>query len=681
MPSSRFRAAGSASAGPFFASSSVLLPVVVVLALLSAWSVAYEVGDTLVPALGRTLLFRGVAHDIAFGVAAVLLIWRGLRAERGWTLIGVGALCWAAGDVYWSLELSGLSSPPAPSWADAGYLLFYPLAFAGLLSLVRGRTSGAPRTLVADALAAALAVGAVSAAVVVQPVLATAAGGILAVATNLAYPLGDLLLLGLIVGATALGNWRLSRTWVLVGAAVVVFWIADSFYLVTVARDTYQQDAWYNPLWFWSPVLVAWAAWLPRRDAVQAGERTSGARGIVLPLMFALGALAILVRSSFDSVGLPAIVLATSSLLVIMWRLTLTWRENSRLLAASRNEAMTDALTGLPNRRALAVDLELRILGANAEDSFTLVMFDLDGFKHYNDNFGHPAGDALLQRLGRNLASHLHGSGIAYRMGGDEFCALIDGPGRPADVRVEAAAAALGERGEGFSIGCSYGSIRLPIETEDGEDALRIADQRMYEQKRSGRTSASRQSRNVLLRALTERNPELGTHLRDVAALASATAEMLSLPPEEVEHIRHAAELHDVGKVAIPEAILEKPTSLDENEWAFMRRHTLIGERILAAAPDLRPVAFLVRSSHEKFDGTGYPDELAGQDIPLGSRIIAVCDAFDAMTTDRPYQRATDQDSAIAELQRCAGSQFDPAVVERFCELLASQRMGTRRAA
>ena len=203
----------------------------------------------------------------------------------------------------------------------------------------------------------------------------------------------------------------------------------------------------------------------------------------------------------------------------------------------------------------------------------------------------------------------------------------------------------------------------------------------MYEQKRGGRASASRQSRNVLLRALTERNPELGTHLRDVAALASATAATFSLPPEEVEQIRHAAELHDVGKVAIPEAILEKPTSLDENEWAFIRRHTLIGERILAAAPDLRPVASLVRSSHENFDGTGYPDALAGQDIPLGSRIIAVCDAFDAMTTDRPYRKATDEQSAIAELRRCAGGQFDPAVIERFCELLTSQRTATRRAA
>jgi HD-GYP domain-containing protein (c-di-GMP phosphodiesterase class II) len=139
----------------------------------------------------------------------------------------------------------------------------------------------------------------------------------------------------------------------------------------------------------------------------------------------------------------------------------------------------------------------------------------------------------------------------------------------------------------------------------------------------------------------------------------------------DVEQIRQAAELHDVGKVAIPDAILDKPGRLNDDEWAFIRRHTLIGERILAAAPALRSVATLVRSSHENFDGSGYPDGLVGSEIPLGSRIISVCDAFHAMTTDRPYRQAMSQSDAIAELRRCAGQQFDPAVVEQFCRALA----------
>jgi HD-GYP domain-containing protein (c-di-GMP phosphodiesterase class II) len=231
---------------------------------------------------------------------------------------------------------------------------------------------------------------------------------------------------------------------------------------------------------------------------------------------------------------------------------------------------------------------------------------------------------------------------------------------------VVGAAAALSEHGEGFHIGCSYGAIALPREASDVAEALRIADQRMYAQKNAGRSSASRQSRDVLLRALAERNPELRDHLSGVAELAEATALRLGLSHEEVEQVRHAAELHDVGKVAVPDAILAKPGPLDETEWAFIRRHTIIGERIIAAAPALTHVAALVRSSHERWDGTGYPDGLAAERIPLGARVVAVADAFDAMLSPRPYSDAGTPEAALAELRRCAGTQFDPAVVAAF---------------
>ncbi len=656
-----------------------------VLVVLTLWQVGDQLSNTALPGLARTLPFTGIAPDITFVLCGLLLILRGVRGERGWILIGLGAICWAAGDMYWTLALTDLNNPPVPSWADAGYLLFCPLTFAGIAGLVRGRVTGAPTTLIVDALAAALAVGAVSAAVVLEPVLVHSSGNTMAVATNLAYPLVDMLLVGLIVGATALGDWRLQPTWVLLGLSAVVFWVADSLYLITVANNTYQADAWFNPLWNASPLLAAWAAWLPVGAGVTQRRATTPeqtrVRGIIMPLLFALTALGLLVSSSFRSVGVIAILLATLSLLVIMTRLVLTWRENAGLLRASQTEAMTDLLTGLGNRRALASELSRRIERGGADGPYVLALFDLDGFKHYNDNFGHPAGDALLQRLGRSLSAHLAGRGTAYRMGGDEFCALIDltAPlagfleevvGAPAGL-VEDVAGALSERGEGFAIGCSYGSILLPEEAEDIESALRIADQRMYAQKRGGRASAARQSSDVLLRALAERSPDLSSHLQDVAQLAEATATACGLEPTEIEQVRQAAELHDVGKVAIPDAILEKSGALDASEWAFIRRHTLIGERIVAAAPVLRHVAGLVRSSHENFDGTGYPEGLAGKEIPLGARIIRVCDAFDAMVSDRPYRPARTEAEALAELRRCAGSQFDPTVVERFCDALS----------
>jgi two-component system cell cycle response regulator len=196
----------------------------------------------------------------------------------------------------------------------------------------------------------------------------------------------------------------------------------------------------------------------------------------------------------------------------------------------------------------------------------------------------------------------------------------------------------------------------------------------MYAQKSSARASAGRQSSAVLLRVLAERHPDLEGHLHGVSRHAVAVGRRLGIDDETLEQLCLAAELHDVGKIAIPDAIMHKAGPLDETEWAFMRRHTLIGERIVAAAPALGPVAKLVRASHERWDGTGYPDAMAGNDIPLGARIIAVCDAYDAMVSDRPYRRGRSAAAAIDELRRCAGTQFDPAVVDAFVAELATQR-------
>jgi len=341
-------------------------------------------------------------------------------------------------------------------------------------------------------------------------------------------------------------------------------------------------------------------------------------------------------------------------------------------LRASRRElqsaATSDALTGLSNRRRLFADLERST--ARGDDAL-LLLFDLDGFKSYNDTFGHLAGDALLARLGHALARALEGRGRAYRLGGDEFCVLARPEGR-AQLEL-AATAALSEHGDGFAVSASYGAVAIPAEASLAEDAMRLADQRMYAQKTSARASAGRQSTDVLLRVLAERHPDLEGHLDGVSRHAVAVGQRLGLDDEALDQLRLAAELHDVGKVAIPDAIIHKAGPLDESEWAFLRRHTLIGERIVAAAPALGPVAKLVRASHERWDGTGYPDATPGHDIPLGARIIAVCDAYDAMVSDRPYRRGRSATAAVDELRRCAGTQFDPAVVDAFVAELVAQ--------
>ena len=239
---------------------------------------------------------------------------------------------------------------------------------------------------------------------------------------------------------------------------------------------------------------------------------------------------------------------------------------------------------------------------------------------------------------------------------------------------------ALTERGEGFEVTTSYGSVVSPEEVSDATEALLIADRRMYARKGGRRMSPGRQSRDVLLRMLSERQPDLHAHLRGTADLALAVGRELGMDPEALDEVARAAELHDLGKVAIPDEILNKPGPLDETEWGFMRRHTIIGERILLAAPALKPVARLVRTSHERYDGSGYPDGLVGDEIPLGARIVGVCDAFDAMISERPYRDRLTESEAVAELERCSGHQFDPQVVTAFVQVMDRARAGAVRA-
>jgi two-component system cell cycle response regulator len=643
------------------------------LAALGCWLAVFEL-NLLTGAFPHTGLLLGrsshLVVDFGSGLLCALAAWRHRGPDRvAWLLVAVGTVCWAAGDTYWTAVLSQRDTIPVPSMSDFGYLAFPVLTFAGLARLLTARVHGAPRRLWVDGVTAALAVAAVAAAVVVPSIVDGIGGDWKSVATNAAYPLSDLILLGLVVAAMAVRGWRFDWAWALAAAGIVSFWAADSHYLVAVAQGGGGfPDPW-DAGWDVAFLMLSVAAVMaPARVAVAAREGRGRRRATILPLFFGATALGVLVYGGLGTVTPTAVVLAGLALLAVGVRLFIAFADNASMLEATRREAFTDALTGLGNRRALTQDLEREIAraGEPGAEPVVLALFDLDGFKHYNDCYGHPAGDDLLVRLGGNLARRVQGHGRAYRMGGDEFCALLRPRlARPAMVAAHAAAA-LRERGEGFDIGSSHGFVIAPLEVTDPAEALRLADQRMYAQKHGGRRSAGSQSRDVLLRALAERNPDLGEHLSQVAELAVAVATKMGLSPAEVEQVRHAADLHDVGKVAIPDAILDKPGPLDDEEWVFMRRHTVIGERIVAAAPALSDVAVLVRASHERHDGGGYPDGLKGDEIPLGARIVSVCDSFDAMVADRPYRDALPVDIALQELERCAGTQFDPAVVAAF---------------
>ena len=597
-------------------------------------------------------------------LAGVALILRavGLRAERsGWTLLGAALVSWGAGSVYYGAVLWTADTVPFPSPADAFYLGVYPLAYVGLAKLARARSDARTQLSWLDAAIGGLAVAAVGAAAVFGQIVAATGGSSIAIATNLAYPLGDLVLVALVVALMPLTGWKLGRSWVVLGAGLAFFGVSDTFYLLGIANGTYEAGTLLDAGWMLASLVVASAAWQPLAASVRA--HTRGWSAFALPAFFGAVSLGVLVYDHFVPTHLIALGCATACIVAVLGRMTLVFRENLVMLSVSRTDAVTDSLTRLGNRRKLLFDLEHR-------DAGTLVLLDLDGFKAYNDTFGHLAGDALLERLGRSLAAAA-GDGRAYRIGGDEFCVLADGASEPALV-AEAAGAALCERGDGFEISSSYGFALLPAEAND---ALRLADARMYAQKQTRRASAASQSKDVLLRALQERNPSLVDHISDVADLAVDVGRHLGLPDHELEQLRHVAELHDVGKVAIPDAILQKEGPLDPEEWSFVRQHTLIGERIVSAAPALAVVARTVRSTHERWDGLGYPDSLCGEEIPLLARIVAVCDAVSAMVSARPYRESVDLPEALAELRRCAGTQFDADVVQAACAVLTQTRV------
>ncbi len=598
------------------------------------------------------------------GVAARAVL---VRAERGaWTVMALGLASWAAGDLIYTF---GYEEPPYPSIADVFYLGFYPLAYVALLMLVRARVSRPNASVWLDGLAAALATAAVGAAILVDLVHETTGGSIAVVATSLAYPLADVLLLALVIGVLSLIRWRPDRAWVTIGVALVANALADGIYLYQSAMGTYVEGMVVDALWPASTLLLAVAAWQPARRA--ADVDLSGRPLLITPAVAGVLALGLLVYDHFEPQNGLAVGLSAAAVLAVFLRTTLTFRENTRILAASRELAVTDPLTSLGNRRKLLGDLECACTSPD-HPSYVLAVFDLDGFKRYNDTFGHLAGDALLRRLGLKLEAAVAHCGWSYRLGGDEFCVIAALPEAEAHDLVLAASNALSEDLSGFSVTSSFGAVLLPEEAEDAPGALRVADGRLYAQKHS-RGLGRYRPHEVLLQALFEREPDLRPHIEGVVDLSLAVGEKLGLGAFELEQLRLAAELHDVGKLAIPDAILRKQGPLEKSEWEFIRRHTIIGQRILDAAPALCEVGKIVRSTHERWDGAGYVDGLAAEEIPLAARVIAVCDAYVAMTSDRPYRRAVSPAEAIDELRRCSGSQFDPKVVDLFCTVVAER--------
>jgi diguanylate cyclase (GGDEF)-like protein len=613
-------------------------------------------------AVWQTLLGLALAVPLLGPVA--IAIATGL--ERGaWVAVTTGfALTIVAG----KLGMPGGEGLPAQSWS-AAYVLWlvrFPVLYGGLAVLVVARSPAFGLRQVLDGLVGGFAAAALGALLVVPWLTAGARPDETTVTVHALVPLLDVFAAGCLIGAGVLNAWP-PAIWLPLALDMALFVTCE---LIDTHSALIHPSLLVGFSTYPGYLVSAWLVALAVLGLLRCpGRPQPGRRPIAPPLLLAACAVATLVTVSATHRRALVVSLAAASLFATLVRQALTLKDNDQLLTATTVEAATDALTGIANRRSLEIDLRAAAAGATIMRPTVLALFDLDGFKHYNDMFGHPAGDALLRRLAARLVEAIGPGGRAYRMGGDEFCVLA--PGANQRELIDRARAALADRGEAFAITASGGAATLPLDSPDPIDALRLADQRMYAHKEFGRRRAADPGAvSALVQIVRERDPALGEHTHDVASWAAAVASAMGATRETVEQTRLGGELHDIGKLSIPDAILNKPGPLDDREWEFMRRHTVIGERILLAHRTLAHVAPVARSHHERWDGGGYPDGLVGDQIPFAARVVAVCDSYHAIVADRPYATRRSSAEALDELARCRGTQFDPAVVDTFVTVI-----------
>jgi len=329
-----------------------------------------------------------------------------------------------------------------------------------------------------------------------------------------------------------------------------------------------------------------------------------------------------------------------------------------------------DPLTGLYNR--FHFEREMRRVEEEACRPVSIVVCDVDGLKLVNETLGHERGDALLKAAGDLVAGSFRDRGVVARIGGDEFAVLL--PGWPAE-QTDEACHRLRESVTAYNAGRPGLSLTLSVgvATGDGEavtSLLRAADNNMQREKLFSSQSTRSAIVQILMKALEARDFITEGHAERLQDLTAALARAVGLPEHEITALRLLAQFHDLGKVGIPDRILFKPGRLTPEETVQMQEHSRIGHRIARAAPELATIADWILKHHERWDGAGYPLGIAGEDIPVPCRILAIADAFDAMTSDRPYRKAMDRPRALAELERWAGRQFDPGLVPVFVRLV-----------
>lgn len=477
----------------------------------------------------------------------------------------------------------------------------------------------------------------------------------------------------------------------LLGAEAATLWVSAGPSLVPLASTEDPPPA---------PVALAGGgavaeAWRTRRAAEADGL-------VQVPLTVAAEPVGVL------TIHGPASARASSSLAAFFCVEAALALDAAHRFAVAETAARTDAVTGLANRRFLDRRLGEELRRARLHRQPLGVLFlDLDHFKRINDTFGHDRGDAVLRAVATALRGVLRAADVVARYGGEEFVVLLPEVDRAgattAAERVRVAVAAETARllPDGPAVTATIGVATFPEDGTDAASLVTLADAAMLRGKQAGRDRVEVSSGRPLMppaeperrgaagvvralfHALTLKDPATAEHSARVGGLAARLARYVGLPGDQVCLAAQAGVLHDVGKLHVPDEVLLKPGPLDEAERVVMERHVPLGTALLSAVPETRHLAPVAHACQEHWDGGGYPERLRGEDIPVAARIIAVVDAWHAMTTDRPYRRAMPAPDAVAELRRCAGTQFDPELTEALLAMLdadAATARGSRSA-
>jgi diguanylate cyclase (GGDEF)-like protein len=418
---------------------------------------------------------------VAAGIACLLRSRTPGAARAAWIFLGAGILSWGLGEVYWTVYIDSDPTAPYPSLADALFIALYPLAYVGLALLVRARTHELEWRLWTDGLIAALGTAALGAAFVFDFVADHTTGTPLEVATSLAYPLGDVIMLGFLVGVIALTGWRPGRTWTLLLLGLAFQAAADIAYTLAATGGVVPAGSWIDPLYLLSAAFLGALLWQPEPKSIESPTHLGSGRELMIPAIFAGIMVGLFGLQFLDATSSLSTVLWAATMAAVIVRLALSVRENRALL----EQARTDPLTGLGNRGGLQLQLEAISEQARAGRPAAVYLFDLNGFKRYNDTFGHPAGDDLLVMLGRRLLPAVGEDGAVYRIGGDEFCALLTCPEDRFDAVVRRIAQALTVQDRGVEVSASWGGATMPTEADTSSAAMQLADVRMYAQKES----------------------------------------------------------------------------------------------------------------------------------------------------------------------------------------------------